>query len=249
MDARWDGSLAETDIRQVTLSPPSGPGTIIWQSPGGTYPNRFYPFLLGAPLTPSAFVSLVITSDSTPVVVDEGNQGAVDAIIRVFRSPQPGLSADSLGFATTVVLSTSNMTAVAGEDYTATNIAVVFNPYETVREARIRITANTAPEPEEQFVVRLNPMRDCHAFANSNPLIVTIREARVVSVRLEAAHPVISIQTTAAQRYALESSTDLISWDVVPGAFNFSGTGGLVQITDTSARCCEPRFYRARILP
>jgi hypothetical protein len=33
----------QTDIRQVTLAPTAGPGTVIWQTAAGTNPNRFYP--------------------------------------------------------------------------------------------------------------------------------------------------------------------------------------------------------------
>jgi len=47
-------SFGETDIRQVTLAPEAGPGTIIWQSTSGTNPNKFYPLTFGVPLTPPA---------------------------------------------------------------------------------------------------------------------------------------------------------------------------------------------------
>jgi hypothetical protein len=41
----------ETDVRQVTLAPTAGPGTVIWQSSTGTNPNRFLPLgpILGVP--------------------------------------------------------------------------------------------------------------------------------------------------------------------------------------------------------
>jgi hypothetical protein len=46
----------ETDIRQVTLAPTAGPGTVIWQTATGINPNRFYPIgpILGVP-EPSTF--------------------------------------------------------------------------------------------------------------------------------------------------------------------------------------------------
>ncbi len=43
----WDSTgkvLMSTDVRQVTLGPTAGPGTVIWQSRTGTNPNRFHPF-------------------------------------------------------------------------------------------------------------------------------------------------------------------------------------------------------------
>jgi hypothetical protein len=41
--------LTSTDVRQVTLGPTAGPGTIIWQSSSGTNPNRFYPLVIPEP--------------------------------------------------------------------------------------------------------------------------------------------------------------------------------------------------------
>ncbi|MBK7997910.1 MAG: hypothetical protein IPK15_04055 [Verrucomicrobia bacterium] len=38
--------LMFTDVRQVTLGPTAGPGTVIWQGPSGTNPNRFHPLVL-----------------------------------------------------------------------------------------------------------------------------------------------------------------------------------------------------------
>jgi hypothetical protein len=41
----------ETDIRQVTLAPTAGPGTVIWQTTSGTNPNRFFPLCIPEPST------------------------------------------------------------------------------------------------------------------------------------------------------------------------------------------------------
>jgi hypothetical protein len=38
--------VGETDIRQVTLAPTAGPGTVIWQTATGTNPNRFTPLII-----------------------------------------------------------------------------------------------------------------------------------------------------------------------------------------------------------
>lgn len=38
--------VGETDVRQVTLAPTAGPGTVIWQSATGTVPTRFTPLVI-----------------------------------------------------------------------------------------------------------------------------------------------------------------------------------------------------------
>jgi hypothetical protein len=47
---RTHGFVAATDVRQVTLAPTAGPGTVIWQTAAGTNPSRFTP--LAQPLFP-----------------------------------------------------------------------------------------------------------------------------------------------------------------------------------------------------
>ena len=41
------GYFGETDVRQVTLAPTAGPGSVIWQTATGTNPNRFTPLVIG----------------------------------------------------------------------------------------------------------------------------------------------------------------------------------------------------------
>ena len=48
---------AATEVRQVTLAPTAGPGTVIWQPANGTHPNRFMPLTfwnggIGGPAPP-----------------------------------------------------------------------------------------------------------------------------------------------------------------------------------------------------
>jgi len=43
------GLRLDTGVRQVTLAPLTGPGTIIWQSATGTQPDRFHPMILECP--------------------------------------------------------------------------------------------------------------------------------------------------------------------------------------------------------
>lgn len=44
-----DGAYGQTAIKQVTLGPTAGPGTVIWQGATGTHPNRFTPLIVICP--------------------------------------------------------------------------------------------------------------------------------------------------------------------------------------------------------
>lgn len=229
----------ETDIRHVTLGPEQGPGTSIWQSVSGNALDRFYPLSLGGPLTP-----IILFEIQPSISVDEGNQGSVEVILSVNRSAFPVYNYPS-NFTSSVWASTSDLTALAGQDYVPTNILLTGHD----SQIRIRLIGDTQAEPEEQFIVSLHGASNGKISSYRRNAIVTIREARVVSVRRNVANAVVTIRTTSTQRYALESSPDMVSWSVVPGAENIAGTGGNVQITDSSQPCCDPRFYRMQILP
>jgi hypothetical protein len=179
--------------------------------------------------------------------VDEGSQGVLDVLLTVNRFANALPSPSNLNFSSTVVLSTSDRTAVAGQDYVPTNILVTFGPGETVRQVAIQVMGDVLPEPDEQFAVTLAPTSSVIGVLYA-PLVVTIREARVVSLRREANHSAVTIRTTSTQRYALESSPDFITWSTVPGADNVPGTGGNLEVTDPSEDCCGHRFYRTRLL-
>jgi hypothetical protein len=189
---------------------------------------------------------------ASDITVDEGNQGFVDAVftIRRFSNVAP-FTSNTLDFISTVWLSTTNMTALAGEDYLPTHIPVTFGPEEIIRQLRVTVIGDVLPEPEEQFGLDINA--PAAASAGIGVLrrfaVATIREARIVSVRREVTTAILSIRTTSSQRYALEFSPDLATWSVVPGAHDIVGTGGIVQVTDSLHTCCEPRFYRAQLLP
>lgn len=240
-------NFAETDIRQVTLAPEVGPGTFIWQGTSGTNPNRFYLLTFGVPLTPPVFVTFGYQANPS-IIVDEGSQGVVDVVLTVNRFANALPSPSNLNFTSTAVLSTMDMTAVAGQDYMLTNVLVTFGPGETNRQVGIKVTGDALQEPDEQFGVRLIPTSGIVGVIHGN-FVVTIREARVASVRIEANHAVVSIPTTISQRYALEWSSDLAVWTVVTGADNIAGTGEIVQVKDPSQSCCDARFYRTQILP
>jgi hypothetical protein len=48
--------FGQTDVRQVTLGPTAGPGTVIWQGATGTNPNRFNPLYLPIIPEPSTVI-------------------------------------------------------------------------------------------------------------------------------------------------------------------------------------------------
>jgi hypothetical protein len=50
----------QTDIRQVTLAPTAGPGTVIWQGANGTNPNRFNPLVVNIVPEPSTIALAVL---------------------------------------------------------------------------------------------------------------------------------------------------------------------------------------------
>jgi hypothetical protein len=52
--------IGETDVRQVTLAPTAGPGAVIWQTAGGTNPNRFTPLVVNIVPEPSTIALAVL---------------------------------------------------------------------------------------------------------------------------------------------------------------------------------------------
>lgn len=240
------GMYGQTDVRQVTLGQTAGPGTVIWQSSTGTNPNRFYPLVLGRQLVPSPAIALGNPFRS-PVTVDEGQSGRVDAVIPVVRYPPPGVS-NGLDRISSAIVCTTNMTALEGQDYVGTNVLVTFNPGEILKYVRVTILADPTPEPDEQFGVFLKSSGS-YASLDQEVLIVTIREARLSSVRREADQSIVSLRTTTSQHYAVEYSTNLVNWATLAGAADIAGNGGTVDVTDAESDCCGHRFYRARVLP
>ena len=242
------GIYAETDVRQVTLGQTAGPGATIWQISSIANPNRFTRLVLGRPHTPPAIVEVGVASFYN-LTVDEGNQGTVDAVVTVSRtSTSFPPTTNSLDFASSVMLSTSNITAVAGVDYIPTNVVVSFGPGETFRLVRIKIIADADSEPNESFAVYLSSTGSFVGI-NQQPLTVTIREARLFSVRHETGQSIVSLRTTRSQHYTVEYTTNLVNWIGLPGAFDVAGNGGVVEVTDPEVDCCGNRFYRARLLP
>jgi hypothetical protein len=65
-------------------------------------------------------------------------------------------------------------------------------------------------------------------------------------MRVDAA---VIFHSVAGQRYALERTTDLINWSLVPEAENILGVGGPMTVYDLGAGCNGLRCYRTRLLP
>lgn len=63
--------------------------------------------------------------------------------------------------------------------------------------------------------------------------------------------PLITFETLAGLRYAVEKTVDLESpdWQPLPGAESVVGTGGLLSVSDPGAGCLDVRFYRIRVVP
>lgn len=240
------GDYAETAVLPVVLGPEAGPGTSIWQSVGGTSADRFYPLQFGRPLSPYNRAGF---GNVRSLTVDEGDQGSITVAVPVKRSGSslPELPNLGLGESVTVLLSTSNITATAGQDYTPVNIPVTFAAGVTEQQVLIKITADPVSEEDEQFSVHLSY---AGSFVNIDysPFIVTIREARIRSVSRTGGASVITLRTSVGQRYALQVSTDLASWSTLEGFENIVGDGSVMELTDPDAGCCEQRFYRVELV-
>ena len=84
------------------------------------------------------------------VTVTEGNSGTANATFTVTLSAQPGATPVTLNYAT------SNGTAVAPGDYTATSGSLSFTGTTTTRTISVPIVGDTASEATETFTVTLS---------------------------------------------------------------------------------------------
>jgi len=170
------------------------------------------------------------------IVLAEGTNGVVQAVFTVTRF------GDSNGTAT-VDFATANGTALAGSDYVATNGTLSFGNGETTKSIAVDVTADAAQEPDEVFYVNLSNAVNAEVGNAQGSCLVT--EVRVTGLRVDT---VVSFNTVLNHSYAVEKSSDSITWTVVSGAANVPGTGGIVSIVDAGSGCQAVMLYRARLL-
>ncbi|NJP11113.1 MAG: hypothetical protein HC866_17920 [Leptolyngbyaceae cyanobacterium RU_5_1] len=107
----------------------------------------------GAVLQVAQGTGTILSDDPTllvnDVAISEGNNGASSLVFTVNLS---SASTQSV----TVDYATANDTATAGEDYTATNGTLTFNPGETSQTISVPILGDTIVENNETFVVNLS---------------------------------------------------------------------------------------------
>src|SRR6266542_1676479 len=102
-----------------------------------------------------------MTSDELPrffsinsVTVAEGDTGTVDAVFTVTLTGQPGGAACPQ--TATVNYATTNNSAVAPGDYTATSGTLTFNPGETSKTITVTVNGDCLQENNENFFVNLS---------------------------------------------------------------------------------------------
>jgi hypothetical protein len=222
--------FGETDVRTVAPGEPAGPGTGIWQGQVGTDPHRFHPIVVTG-VGPQ--VGDIIIDDIT---VAEGSNGVVNAnfIIRLTGTSTQTVSVD---------FATQDGTALAGQDYVATNGTVTFAPGETSKTVTVLVTADGPPEEDEVFTMALSNASSGIIRRGTGTCVIT--EARINLVRLDTA---VVFQTLAGRRYAVESSPDLQTWTALPNGANVLGVGGPMTIYDEGTGCSGVRYYRTRLL-
>jgi hypothetical protein len=227
-------AVAATDVREITLGPTAGPGTVIWQSSSGSSENRFLSLTIYNFLDPADAVVYSIR----PTLVLEQRGGSAQAIFTVTRACQRSLAAT-----TQVNFRTAPGTASAGQDYVPTNGTIRFEPFETTREVAVNITGDFLPEPDEQFTVTLEyPW----GTIGTGTATGTITEAGLIGLQQMAGGTELRFDTIAGIQYSIESTVDLSIWLPVEGATNFIGTGEPMIRIDPAPDCCGHRFYRLR---
>jgi hypothetical protein len=220
---------------RVTLGGTNTP-TTIWQGLTGTNPNRFTPLIVGG-------ISSFILSDINDITATEGTNGFANATFTVTR--RQGYYNCCLGYSVTETFTTTNRTALAGQDYLATSGGITFAPGELSKTISVVLTAYATPEPDETFAVVLGPS---YYYSDMPVGTCVITEAYVIGTRFEGADTLVTIHTVTGRNYALESSADLTSWTAVEGADHITGVGGPMTLRDAGVGLDSFRFYRMRLL-
>jgi hypothetical protein len=219
----------ETDVRNIPLGDPPL-GTPIWQPKPGTNPNRFYPIDVTGSNPPPDELNI------NDITVAEGSNGVVNAVFTVRLSSS---STQTI----TVDYATQDGSAVAGQDFVATNGTVTFAPGETAHSVTVAITADGPVENDESFTVVLSNSVNGYIRRAAGTCVIT--EARITDLRIDTA---VVFHTLAGRHYVVERSTDLSTWTVLPGATDVVGVGGPMTVYDQGVGCTGVRYYRTRLL-
>ena len=146
-------------------------------------------------------------------------------------------------------MSTADLTAQAGQDYLPLHdFPITFNPGETAKSIRVTLTPDSVPEDLEEFSIQIRAASPGWISTYPSTATVRIREARILAGQWENNQFILTVQTSNRQSYAVEVSSDLISWSILAGAEHISGTGNPVPIVDSGPVETSHRFYRLRVL-
>jgi hypothetical protein len=170
------------------------------------------------------------------ITVAEGSNGVVNAVFTVtMGGPQSQ--------AVTVDFTTQDGTALAGQDYTATNGTLTYAAGVTIQNIIVPLTPDGPAEPEESFSIVLgNPV---NGSINKGTGTCLITEARIDQIRLDT---VITFHTVPGRRYAVEVTTDMQTWTAVTGAENITATSDTTSVSDKGVGCSGTRIYRTQLL-
>ncbi len=200
---------------------------------------------VGATLgSPNPATLTIVDNDSPPTVRFSAttysvNEGAGSATITATLTGATGVTA-------TVSYATSNGTALAGSDYTATSGTLAFAPGTTARTFSVAIIGDTALEENETLVVTLsNPVSA--TLGSPNPAILTILDddaqptiqfsAATYSVNESAGSATITVTltgsttTTATVSYATSDGTALAGSDYTASSGTLAFAPGVTSRT------------------
>lgn len=170
------------------------------------------------------------------IIVAEGSNGVVSAVFTVrLAGPQSQTI--------TVDYTTQNGSALAGQDYVATNGTVTFAAGETTHAITVAVTADAPPEGDEEFsIVLSNPT---NASLSKNLGVCVITEARIDGISVDTA---VTFHTAPGRHYAVEVSTDMTTWTAVSGAADVIAIADTTTVYDKGSGCSGGRYYRTRLL-
>jgi invasion protein IalB len=161
------------------------------------------------------------------VTVDEGASGVANARLTVTLSSTTTATAS-------VAYATSNGSAVAGEDYSATSGTVTFTPGTSSREITVAVTGDVLFEPDESFEVVLSSPQNATLGTARGAVTIRNDDVQTASIRL-APDVVVAFVTERIPLSAAALAADgsvlpgkPVTWSVAnPAVASISATGEL----------------------